>query len=367
MQARAACVAGGRDCPVALDDPALLRLLPAVAIDEFSSRNALRRNADKAPTPGAEDRALLELGQDDEVCLFACERFDGEWRTAAGQPLRARIRAAEKIVSRPFAPTPTAHERALRFVALIKIAGDLIKSKKEPHVALAHYREAIGLGRGEELWPYLAQSRPQRQALHKRREEIVQGALPDNYWLDAYGDQKYFNDLLYTLRVLVEWNANIETKTGVVDAAFECDEKTVIDRLAAWVGNFYAGYGISGLHRSQQFKVDRILEDACKAAPAPAVAAPVPVKVGGRINEFHMNGVKAPTLRLDGLESPSVRLENSQFDTIEIRNAKLGSLKIKNVKYGLLIISGTHADSYDVDPSGEIVSTDSNYPQGGNP
>jgi len=91
------------------------------------------------------------------------------------------------------------------------------------------------------------------------------------------------------------------------------------------------------------------------------------VKVSGKIENFHMNGVSAPILRLDGLVSPRVVLENSQFDTIEIKDGNLGALKIKNVKYRLLVITGTRAEAYDIDPSGDIVSTGSNYPQGGKP
>ncbi|MDR1710197.1 MAG: hypothetical protein LBS70_10840 [Candidatus Accumulibacter sp.] len=301
------------------------------AEDERRAKEAAREKKEKeeADARAAEQARLRRrLREDDELCLFLCDD-------------RERRAKSARAVFAGRASNPTA-----RFAALVLVADEMNSKGGESMLPLLN--EARALASSPDLWRRFDETRPERDGFRSAIGQDGGGRLTN---IETW----FFQELMHGWDRIGRAERKLGSNGQIPGWSFDCaGEKFILKQL---------------YKRAYDFSDERMgdysgkLDEWCRSVDA-ALAAQRPAGVGP-VKNFHMNHASFPIMRLDGIVCPNIHLENSRFDTIEIRHAKIGSLKIKNVVFERLDLTGTQAESYDIDPSGEIVSAGSNYPKGG--
>jgi hypothetical protein len=84
-----------------------------------------------------------------------------------------------------------------------------------------------------------------------------------------------------------------------------------------------------------------------------------------RSQTFVIRNCRIPHLMVHWLRTHKLVIEDCIFDKLELPNSRIGSITIKNTKYATLDLTNTLAGKYDIEPSGQILSSGSDYPKGG--
>ena len=79
---------------------------------------------------------------------------------------------------------------------------------------------------------------------------------------------------------------------------------------------------------------------------------------------FTLRHCKIPHLKLNWLQSHDLLIDHCDIGTLELQDGRLGRVRIKATKFTRILLDRTLADTWEIEPSGEIVPTGSNYPKG---
>jgi hypothetical protein len=358
-----------------------LPLLPVVLVTDSIEKTGKKIKELNKTVEGrsALKRAKKELGKNDEICLIACGRYDtdNKWLTSDGKSMR-RV-AAENILARPLGAQPTPKQQALRFIALIKTTYALMEDTKELPKAFAYFNEAVELGQSEAMWRYIEKSHEEREAYHQKREKLT-----DNF--TDYGDRHYFEEMLHSFYYMLEWNRNLEEKTGEVNYALNCKAGAVTEKIEAYTSVDYSrrNHHYSKESISSRIDADKYAARSCarireitattrhipgedtpqsiETYQAPP-AAETRVPITDNFDIVQVVDDPSGDFQFDDLRANVLRIVNCHYDSIVVRNGHIGRVEIIGTRFGVLDISDTQADSWKIEnpEKGTIIHQRSNY------